>query len=50
MLFLFLMKNQLQCMENKKITHYSISKMGNVSFMTVKKYVDDNTLKSLNEI
>lgn len=37
-------------MENKKITHYSISKMGNVSFMTVKKYVDDNTLKSLNEI
>lgn len=37
-------------MENKKITHYSISQVAGVSFTTVKKYLDDDTLKSLNEI
>lgn len=37
-------------LENKKITHYSISQVAGVSFTTVKKYLDDDTLKSLNEI
>jgi len=37
-------------MENKKITHYSISKTSNVSFNTVKKYISSDTLISLNEI
>ena len=37
-------------MENKKITHYSIAQTSGVSFTTVKKYLDDNTLKSLNEV
>lgn len=37
-------------MENKKITHYSIAQVAGVSFTTVKKYLDDDTLKSLNEI
>ena len=37
-------------MENKKITHYSIAQTSGVSFTTVKKYLDDDTLKSLNEI
>jgi hypothetical protein len=36
--------------EAKEITHYSISKFSEVSFMTVKKYVSDDYLKSLNEI
>jgi response regulator of citrate/malate metabolism len=37
-------------MENKKITHYSIAQVSGVSFTTVKKYLNDDTLKSLNEI
>jgi response regulator of citrate/malate metabolism len=37
-------------MENKKITHYSIAQTCGVSFTTVKKYLDDDTLKSLNEV
>ena len=37
-------------MENKKITHYSIAQTCGVSFTTVKKYLDDETLKSLNEV
>jgi response regulator of citrate/malate metabolism len=37
-------------MENKKITHYSIAQCSGVSFTTVKKYLDDETLKSLNEV
>ena len=37
-------------MENKKITHYSIAQTSGVSFTTVKKYLNDDTLKSLNEI
>lgn len=37
-------------MENKKITHYSIAQTSGVSFTTVKKYLNDETLKSLNEI
>ncbi len=37
-------------LENKKMTHYSISKTGNVSFMTVKKYVDDVRLEALNKL
>lgn len=41
--------NKLQ-LENKKITHYSIAKTANTAFVTVKKYVDGNYLKSLNEI
>ena len=36
--------------ENKKITHYSIAQTCGVSFTTVKKYLNDETLKSLNEI
>ncbi len=35
-------------MENKKITHYAISKCGNVSYLTVKKYLTDNDIISLN--
>ena len=37
-------------MSNKKITHYSIAQECGVSFTTVKKYLDDDTLKSLNEV
>lgn len=37
-------------MENKKITHYSIAQTSGVSFTTVKKYLNDETLKSLNEV
>jgi len=36
--------------ESQEITHYSISKFSKVAFVTVKKYVSDNYLKSLNEI
>ena len=36
--------------ENKKITHYSVAQTSGVSFTTVKKYLNDDTLKSLNEI
>ena len=35
-------------MENKKITHYSISQVAEVSFVTVKKYISDDVLKKLN--
>lgn len=34
--------------ENKKITHYSISQVAEVSFATVKKYISDDVLKKLN--
>ena len=34
--------------ENKKITHYSISQVAEVSFVTVKKYISDDVLKKLN--
>uniref|UniRef100_UPI004047E78C hypothetical protein n=1 Tax=Aliarcobacter sp. TaxID=2321116 RepID=UPI004047E78C len=37
-------------MENKKITHYSIAQTSGVSFNTVKKYINDDTIISLNEI
>ena len=37
-------------MSNQKITHYSIAQTCGVSFTTVKKYLDDDTLKSLNEM
>jgi response regulator of citrate/malate metabolism len=37
-------------MENKKITHYSITQTSGVSFTTVKKYLNDETLISLNEV
>ena len=37
-------------MSNQKITHYSIAQTCGVSFTTVKKYLDDETLKSLNEV
>ena len=36
--------------QKKKITHYSIAQVCGVSFTTVKKYLDDDTLKSLNEV
>ena len=37
-------------MSHQKITHYSIAQTCGVSFTTVKKYLDDDTLKSLNEV
>ena len=37
-------------MSKQKITHYSIAQTCGVSFTTVKKYLDDDTLKSLNEM
>jgi Fic family protein len=37
-------------MENKKITRYSISKMSGVSYNTIKKYLSDNDITSLNEL
>ena len=37
-------------MSHQKITHYSIAQTCGVSFTTVKKYLDDETLKSLNEV
>ena len=37
-------------MENKSITHYSIAQMSGVSFNTVKKYINDDTIISFNEI
>jgi len=36
-------------MENKKITHYSISKVAKVSFNTVRKYLTNEDLISLNQ-
>ena len=36
--------------QKMKITPYSISKLCGVSFVTVKKYYNENTLTSLNEI
>ena len=35
--------------QNKVITHYSIMKESSVAFQTVKKYIDESLLKSLNE-
>ena len=35
-------------LECKKITHYSIAKVSKVSYNTVKKYLTDATIKSLN--
>ena len=37
-------------MSKQKITHYSIAQTCGVSFTTVKKYLDDDALKSLNEV
>lgn len=37
-------------MEGKKITHYAISITGNVSYNTVKKYITDDTIISMNEV
>ena len=37
-------------MENKKITHYAIAKIGNVSYNTVTKYLTDDCIISLNEV
>lgn len=39
-----------QRLENKKFTHYSIAKSSGVSINTVKKYIDDDRLKSLNDL
>jgi predicted transcriptional regulator len=36
-------------LENEKINYTSIAKKAKVSFVTVKKYIDEDTLKSLNE-
>ena len=36
--------------QNKVITHYSIMKESSVAFQTVKKYIDESLLKSLNKI
>ena len=36
-------------MENKKITHYSIANIGNVAYNTVKKYLTNDSIISLNE-
>ena len=36
--------------ENKKITHYSIAKVSNVSFNTIKKHLSDDYITSLNEM
>lgn len=35
-------------MENKKITHYSIAQTSKTSYSTVKKYLNDDILKTLN--
>jgi hypothetical protein len=35
--------------ENKEITHYSISKTGNVSYNTVRKYISLDEMKALNK-
>ncbi|MCT7604576.1 hypothetical protein N5U17_10050 [Aliarcobacter butzleri] len=35
-------------LENKKISHYSISQVAEVSFVTAKKYISDDVLKKLN--
>jgi len=40
----------IQRLENKKFTHYSIAKSSGVSINTVKKYIDDDRLKSLNDL
>ena len=37
-------------LENKKITHYSISKMSAVSYNTVKKYLSDDDIISFNSM
>ena len=37
-------------MECKKITHYSIAKTGDVAYLTVKKYLTDDDIISLNKI
>lgn len=37
-------------MENKAFTHYSIAQCSRVSFNTVKKYISNETLFSLNEV
>lgn len=36
-------------MEQKKITHYSVAQMAEVSFLTVKKYLDIETVETLNK-
>ena len=36
-------------LEGKKFTHYSIAKSSGTSLNTVKKYIDDKRLKTLNE-
>jgi predicted transcriptional regulator len=36
--------------QKKEITHYAIAKISNVSFNTVKKYMSDEYIKSLNEM
>lgn len=36
-------------MENKEFTHYAIAKTSGASFNTVKKYITDDDLTSLNE-
>lgn len=36
-------------LECKNITHYSIAQMSGVSFTTVKKYLNSDTLKSLSQ-
>jgi ElaB/YqjD/DUF883 family membrane-anchored ribosome-binding protein len=41
-------KNILR-LENEKINYTSIAKKAGVSFVTVKKYIDEDSLKSLNE-
>jgi len=37
-------------LNNKKLTYYSIANSGRVSLNTVKKYVDEDRLKSLNDL
>jgi len=37
-------------LDNKKLTYYSIAKSGGVSLNTVKKYVDEDRLKALNDL
>jgi len=36
--------------EDKNITHYAIANIGNVSYSTVKKYLTDDYIISLNEV
>ena len=36
--------------EDKNITHYAIANIGNVSYSTVKKYLTDDDIISLNEM